>query len=320
MDKEEDKGIDRSLLDGSGLEDPDDSGINLEGEGASLDKRVSSSLYGREDVGDDSLAASVESEVSMGDTQVALPRDLPRRRLRRRPMRVRRKNIIREANLSFRGPKRGNIEDRVSSFMKKVVFNDDNFDYGGLDKLGKIIDYFARQSESVDGNAKQTLESVRTILLHLNDYLTGERNGSFKQYLFGEDGKLTQRRLSDMKVVTKGLSEYKGRIKSGKNYVFSNGDGDGENFNVFNVSYSSHESGKSLVNINDDNSKGMYTDHGKLYWGSLDQMFDGVNTRKTVTHHMKKSVSNSIVRRDAERVSGYDWKKKRNMVYAWFKR
>jgi len=281
-----------------------------------------SSLFGknkaRNEVRNTNLEETVEDASSiMGNTGCRLISKYPDSDYTELTPVLRRKNLYEEAILRF-GRANGNIEGEVYKFMKEFVFSNNDFDYDGIEKA---INYFKTISSDLTGDTKQALESARTVLLHLNDYLSREnrdKKSSFKKYLFGENGVLTQRRLNDMKSVTRAVNKYKSKIKERRNYVFSKGDGD--KFNIFNLSYTKDKSGRHLVNINDDNSEGMYTNHGRLYWESFDQMFDGgVNTRRSITRNVKKYINNELKEENAVRIRGYDWKKKKIMDYAYFR-
>ncbi len=197
----------------------------------------------------------------------------------------------------------GNIEAEVYSFMKDYIFGDDQhdcFERGGLENASK---YFETLSKGINGDAKKALETARTVLLHLRDYISvekGKRKGSFKKYLFGENGVLTQRRLRDMKEVSGHIKKF--GLKAGENYRLQKGADKG--FNIFNLRYSLYEDPNqgnlNLININDNDSKGMYTDYGRLYWNSFDRMFDKkvergkVNTKGAVTRYVKKHLQTQV--------------------------
>jgi len=233
-----------------------------------------------------------------------------------KPKKSKRKNLIDEVNLRFKGTKSNrDLEGAVYGFMKDFVFNDNNFDYEKIDKLDKISNYFDKLSGlTVNENTKQALETSRTVLSHLNDYLSGERKGSFRKYLFGEKGVLTQRRLEDMKGIVGAVNEplkYDMDFEEGENYVFKKGKNDNGKFNRFNLSYENIENEQKLVSINDNESQGMYTDNGRLYWNSFDKMFDEsleggkVSTRKAVKKNVKSYLRNNDYSRTRDNKRNY---------------
>jgi len=226
------------------------------------------------------------------------------------------KSLFNEVKSRFNGIKKKDIEETIEDFMREIVFSSNDFYYEDSGKLGKIINYFDKLNElDLDSNTLQSIESAKTVLLHLGDYLSKESNFGFKSYLFGKTGVLTKKRLDDMNSIKNSLSGYDGKIESKRNYIFSKGDKDNEKFNVFNVSYNC-DSGKKFVNINDDNSKGMHTNHGKLYWDSLDKMFEeNIDTRKTITKSIKKFMNHSYYFGNLKKIKGYDWKKYKFMDY-----
>jgi len=206
----------------------------------------------------------------------------------------------------------GDLETGVYDIMQKFVFNDNDFEYGGIDKIGDITTYFNGLSAVSKGKSKQALESAKTVLSHLEDYLSIDksgRKGSFKKYLFGENGKLTQRRLDDMRSIVSKANKLKrdGSIVENENYRFNKGDKSNRGFNIFNVSYKEHAgSDKILVNINDKDSKGMETEYGRIHWDSFDKMFGGkVDTRKSVTKYVNNQLENQVERGNAENIEGY---------------
>jgi len=225
-------------------------------------------------------------------------------------------NLVNEVKSRFKG-NYSDLDKMVYGFMKDFVFNDNNFDYEGIQNLGQIAKYFGRLSElKIDKGARQALESARTILLHLNDYLSREnrdRKGSFKKYLFGENGVLTKRRLNDMRSVVKQANKLKDCLVESSEkrriyYGFEKGDEIGRGFNKFNVAYRNHESGRILVDINDNDSDGMYACYGKLYWESFDKMFDGrVNTRRSIKKYVKSYINRSVREGCAQDIEGYAW-------------
>jgi len=226
------------------------------------------------------------------------------------------KSIFDEAKSRFKNINKKNIEEKIEDFMRNVVFSSEDCYYQDSHKMGKIINYFDKLSKSnIDQNTLQLIESTKTILLHLEEYLSKESNFGFKSYLFGKTGVLTRKRLDDMNRINNSLKNFNGKIIAQKNYVFSRGDKENEKFNLFNVSYS-EKSGKKFVNINDNSSKGMYTDHGRLHWGSLDRMFEGeMNVRSTITNSIKEFMNYSSQFGNLTKIKGHDWKKNKLMDY-----
>jgi len=128
----------------------------------------------------------------------------------------------------------------------------------------------------------------------------------FKNYLFGERGVLTQKRLKDMRKASDVLSKNR-NLEARKNYKVGK-----SSFDALNASYTKDERGKYFVNVNDDHSLGMETNHGKLYWGIFDKMFSDdngkINTRAAVTKYVKKHLSNLNKEGKVEYIKGVDWK------------
>tara|TARA_Y100000310_G_scaffold342094_1_gene443751 strand:- start:1183 stop:2028 length:846 start_codon:yes stop_codon:yes gene_type:complete len=202
-----------------------------------------------------------------------------------------RQNILGIIKKRLSGDLNGNFEQVINGVMKEFVFNDNDFDY---DDIAGVVNYFGRLSYrgNLTGENRKTLETARTVFSHLSDYVSlNNGHGSFKKYLFGEQGVLTQRRLKDFKNIRLAVNEPEkfGKLEENTNYVFDKGSD--ERFNRFNLSYTrSDESGDCFVRINDKDSKGMYSNNGMLYWGSFDKMFDNVNTRKTINFNLKNSL------------------------------
>jgi len=220
------------------------------------------------------------------------------------------KNIVKEFNSRFEKAN-GNLEVVVQEFMREFVFNDNNFDYKGIGQLDKMIEYFDKLSGSRRGShAKQTLETAKTVLSHLNNYLQGNKQGTFNKYLFGEYGVLTTKRLEDMnKIVNKVAKDDNPiLIKSNANKKYWKLRLTEDPVSRFNVSYGKKDkSGKVLVDINDKDSEGMNAKYGNLYWKSFDKMFDGVNTRRSVTNYVKKRIRRDLASGAAQNINGYAW-------------
>jgi hypothetical protein len=207
-----------------------------------------------------------------------------------------------------------NLSLGIYELMKECVFS------GGVEykNIGITVRYLDGLLRTSDERSKEVLETAKTVLSYLDDYVNGGREVSFKKYLFGQEGVLTQRRLADMQSVRRVIS--KGRFDEKRNYKLSKGDSSGK-FNVFNVSYTRDAKGRALVNINDNNSVGMNSNHGRLYWNSLDQMFDFnvenriIDSRVSLNNYLKQYLSSSVRDGRAEVVVGRDWKKNKDKKY-----
>ena len=185
------------------------------------------------------------------------------------------------------------------------------------------LDTLAMVGESVE--TKTAAETAKTIYSYLDDYLERQETSGnsfnsqgFKNYLFGERGVLTQKRLKDMKKATKFINKNKNILEEKSNYKVAVGN---DSFNTLNVSYTIDSQGRSLVNVNHNNSLGMASDHGRLYWGALDQMFDfsvdgNINTMMAVTKYVKKSIRDSYNNGKVDLIGGLDWKNKKIEHYA----
>lgn len=219
----------------------------------------------------------------------------------------------------------GNLAGKVYDFMKNFIFNAKSFDYRNINET---IEYLNILSSETDGEAKRAVETALTVMNHLNDYLIrqSEREDKsssqgFKNYLFGERGVLTQKRLSDMIKASNVLSKKKSSLEERKNYKIGK---DKEGFDALNASYTKNSQGRIFVNVNDDNSSGMYSQHGKLYWNVFDKMFDSsidgdVNTRSAVTKYAKRHISNLKNEGKIDYIKWTDWKKDDIRNYAKFK-
>lgn len=218
----------------------------------------------------------------------------------------------------------GNLSGNIYDFMKEFVFNAKSLDYKNI--IG-TINYLRDLSLYSDNEAKQAAETAVTVLHHLNDYLIrqsgrGESATSqgLKNYLFGERGVLIQSRLNDMKKAADLMVKKEKSLKERRDYkIDKNKDG----FDVLNASYTKDNRGRVFVNVNDDSSDGMYSNHGRLYWNIFDKMFDSsvdgkVNTRSAVTRYVKKYISDSHNTGKVDFIEGVDWKKGTIKNYAKF--
>lgn len=214
----------------------------------------------------------------------------------------------------------GNLSGKIYDFMNKYIFSANNLDYKGINN---IIKCFNEMSLYEEGEAKKAIETAITVMQHLNDYLIRQserKNESssqgFKNYLFGERGVLTQKRLRDMRKASDILSQ-KENLKEKTNYKVGK-----DSFDVLNASYTKDSHGKIFVNVNDDNSYGMYTNHGKLYWNIFDKMFDDsegkIDTRTVVTKYLKKNISNLKNEGKVDYIKSFDWKNNDYRDYAKF--
>lgn len=216
----------------------------------------------------------------------------------------------------------GNLAGKVYGFMKEYIFNAKSIDYR---RINDVIDYFNVLSSSSDGEAKKAVETAITVMHHLNDYLIrqSEREDEsssqgFKNYLFGERGVLTQKRLTDMRKASNILFKKNNSLQEKRNYKIGK-----DNFESLNASYTKNSQGRIFVNVNDDNSSGMYSQHGKLYWNVFDKMFDDsegkIDTRKAVTKYIKRNISNLKNEGKVDYIKSMDWKKNDYRNYARFK-
>ena len=216
----------------------------------------------------------------------------------------------------------GNLTGKVYEFMKEYVFNAEKLDYKNINDA---IKYLRVLSSNANGEAEQAVETAVTVLSHLNDYLVrqserGKESNSqgLKNYLFGERGVLTQKRLYDMKRVSDYLAKNNSKFKEKTNYKMAGKEG----FDSLNVSYTRDQSGKIFANVNDDNSLGMYSGRGKLYWNVFDKMFDDfegkIDTRAAVTKYVQRNISNLKNEGKVDYIKRMDWKKSDVRNYARF--
>lgn len=207
--------------------------------------------------------------------------------------------------------------------MQEFVFNASNLEKNGIRDVVNYLDTLSRVG--TDEKARAAAETAKTVCSHLDDYLgRQEISGSssnpqgFKNYLFGKRGVLTQKRLKDMKKATNFINKNKNILQEKSNYKVAVGK---DPLNTLNVSYTVDSHGRSLVNVNHNNSLGMASSHGRLYWSSLDQMFDSsvegnVNTKMAVTKYVKKSIRDSYNKGKVDLIGGLDWKNKKIEHYA----
>ncbi|MEK6914812.1 MAG: hypothetical protein AABW83_04130 [Nanoarchaeota archaeon] len=220
----------------------------------------------------------------------------------------------------------GDLAGRIYEFMRDYVFDTEKLDYKNVNDTIKYLRALSLNSNT-HGEAKQATETAITVLSHLNDYLVrqserGKEASSqgLKNYLFGERGVLTKKRLSDMKRVSDYLAKNSSKFREKTNYKIATK----ENFDSLNISYTRNENGKLFANVNDDNSIGMYTDYGKLYWNVFDKMFGNiegkVDTRSAVTNYVKRSLTSLNNHGKVDFLKHFDWKKKSIEDYARFVR
>jgi hypothetical protein len=247
-----------------------------------------------------------DSDINMSDTDLNIS---PR-------------NLLDEAYTKLDGAN-GDLSSKIYEFMQEFVFNASNLEKRGIRDVVNYLDTLARVG--TDEKAREAAETAKTVCSHLDDYLgrqgTGENLSNpqgFKNYLFGKKGVLTQKRLKDMKKATKFIKENKNILQEKSNYKVAVGK---DSLNTLNVSYTVDAHGRSLVNVNHNNSLGMASNYGRLYWGSLDQMFDSsvegnVNTKMAITKYVKKSIKDSHDKGKVDLIGGLDWKNKKIEHYA----
>ena len=276
--------------------DPEVSSITLTAPAPTLEDSV---------LNDSNSTSRIDTRIGLSDTDTQLPRTL-----------------MREAYQRFNNAN-GDLSGQIYTFMQDFVFNSNNFD---TDNTSDVIDYLRSIAKGTDDiKAKQAAETASTVFLHKDSYIERQkgRNQSisrqgFKNYLFGENGVLTQKRLNDMKRANNFVSNYKRALKEKTNHNLVV---DGNSFDKLTVSYSNNSNGKALVNINDNKSLGMSTDKGNLYWNCFNEMFrEKVDTRKTIRTYSQKSILKDYQRGNTKLIGGRDWKKRTIKNYASYLR
>jgi len=199
----------------------------------------------------------------------------------------------------------GNLAGGVYAFMKDNIFGADQLDYSNISATAAYLDTLSRGAE---GEGLRAIDTAKTVLNHLNDYVDGGgiNIDGFKRSLFGEEGVLARKRLKDMKKATSYVTKNHAKLDEKKEYGMSIGK---DKIDRLDASYTLDDHGKVLVNVNHNKSIGMNTGSGRIYWNSFDQMFgENISTRSYVTSGVKKSIQADHVGGNADMISGNDWK------------
>lgn len=210
------------------------------------------------------------------------------------------------------GNANGNLAGEVYSFMRDNVFGSDNLDYRNI---GATAAYLESLATHADGEASRAIETARTVISYLDQYSKkgGTSVKGFRKALFGEKGVLTRKRLKDMKKVTKYVANNATDLDQRTNHRMTVG----SNLDVLNVSYTTDRNGKALVNVNQDNSSGMSTGAGNVYWSAFDSMFaEDADTKSAVTRYVKRAIVEDHQDGGAEILKRNDWKKNELRDYA----
>lgn len=198
----------------------------------------------------------------------------------------------------------GDLAGRVYDFMRANIFGASNLDYSSI---SSTVDYLDTLSKGASGENLRAIETARTVVRHLEDYVSNGRDSVeyFRENLFGVNGVLTSKRLKDMKKATSFVKKNTNRLDQKREYGMNIGK---DEIDRLDASYTIQD-GQVCVNVNHNKSEGMSTSEGRVYWNSFDQMFgEDFNTRSYVTEGVKQTiVADSRIGR-AGIQSKRDWK------------
>ena len=209
------------------------------------------------------------------------------------------------------------LSGRINGFMQEYVFGDNELN----DDLDEVIGYLGTLSSVGDVEGSAAAKTARTILSHQRDYVSRQKGRldrfdkqGFLNYLFGEKGVLTTKRLEDMKRATDFVAKNSNKLEAHKDYRLKV---DNSDFDKLTASYSRGVRGEVLVNVNQDNSMGMSTSNGDIYWDYFDKMLgEGVSAKSTLTHYVKCAVINDHVEGQSEMFVRRDYKSGNMRNYA----
>ena len=232
-------------------------------------------------------------------------------------------SLVQEAYRRFDGIN-GSLSGNIYQFMQEFVFNAESLNRSDIKDLTNYLNTLKLVGTK---ESKQAAETASTVFSQLDNYIGRQESRldsfnsqGFKNYLFGERGVLTQKRLSDMRRAEATITKRKDTLQERTNYKIDRAK---DGFDIISTSFTKDSQGNAIVNINDKKSLGMSTDDGRLYWGALDQMFDdsvdgNVNTRQAVTRYVKRSIYNSYEEGKVKMHRRNNWVTKKKDYYAKF--